>query len=161
MNVPINMAVQVNTIEGSCRRRDLQPECDRPIVHQADFHIRSEYAAGAWVCFLSGLLYQVVKQTLSFLRRRSWCETWPVTTVGISCQRELGHEQQSAIGLAQIEIHPACIVRKNSVGQYSLQQSVRLGAPVITLHSNQGEDSFFDAACDFSVHMNRSFGYSL
>ena len=150
----MSLPIDDHGFEALCRWRGLQPESDRPIVDQADFHIRPEYTAGAIFRFPPGSLHQVIKQALSFFRRRCRCETRPVATVGISRQRELGHQQQSAFALLQIQIHPACIVRKHAVSQYALQKPVRLLPAIITLHTNQGQNPFFNPAFHFSVNMN-------
>ena len=42
-------------------RRNLQPECDRTVVDEADFHMRCEDTCGEFINFQAGHLCQVIK----------------------------------------------------------------------------------------------------
>jgi len=106
-------------------------------------------------------LYQVFKQSPALRRLGSRSETGPVAAVCISGQSKLGNQQQAASSLLYVDVHPVGIIREHPVGQYALQQSVRLFLAVTTLNANQGKYAFFGLSNHFFINMNCGFGYPL
>lgn len=75
----------------------------------------------------------------------------PVTAVGVGGQRELGNHQQAAAVLTQAHVHPASVIRENTVGQQAFGHTACLGRAVFAADGDEGQQTRPDFANDLAV----------
>src|SRR5690606_16176914 len=135
----------------------LEQERHRAIVGQADHHMGTE-APGFHPRRMDPPAFtdQIVEDPFSFGRRHRGAEARTQPGAGVGGQRELAHQQQTASGVGQRQVHPPLPVGEDPVADQAPGHLLHLGRSVARLDPHQGEQSGTDGAHGFAVDGDRS-----
>jgi hypothetical protein len=83
----------------------------------------------------------MVKEPTGILRRGCGAEARSRTFLGVSSERELGHQQQAALNVAQGKIHPSLLIGEDAVGQHALEEAICREGVVSTAYADERQHS--------------------
>ena len=92
------------------------------------------------------------------LGRRRAAESRARALRGVGNQGELGHQQQAAADLAQVQVHAPLGIREDPVGEDPFQQPLAGVGGVILFHADEGQDAPVDGSdrLPADVHLRAS-----
>lgn len=140
------------------RLRAAQGKGDRAIVDQHDLHVGAELAELAVEVTGLGFLLKITKQCAAMFRCRSGGKAGTVAFLSVGGQRELRHDEQATIDVAQAQVHAVVGVGENAVIENALEQTVGLRSAVVFFYGDQGHDAGADSA-DVDI-VDGDFGFA-
>src|SRR3954464_2691251 len=135
----------------------LQPEGDRPVVHQADLHVRAE-ATGLHRARVRRGGDEEIEEAPAFVGRGGAREARPQATRGIGGERELRDGEQLAVHILEREVHLAGRIGKDAVGEHALGKAARRIVGIAALHRDEREEAFADRRDFLLVHAHGGVG---
>ena len=138
-----------------------QPEGHGTIVRQRHLHVGTEHAGfhGRMLC--PRAVHEIFKQTPAFLRHRRRRETRTHALVRIRGERELRHQQHTAAGVRDTQIHLAGRIREHAITQQPLQHPLGPGLVIVPLNADKNQQARSDGRDGFAVHVNPGVAHAL
>jgi len=107
------------------------------------------------------LLEQVREQPGAVLRRGCIRETGAPTLARVRRQGELGHQQQTATGFVQAQVHLSSLVFENPIPEQAIEQAIAAGPVVTLLDPDQDQQPGADPGDTAIIHDDLCPGHTL